>query len=277
MTTHALRAWGIDADGIACTTPLPLFAPDQVAALRAVSARLDQGIGFSRERPQRLRGVQYLAPDVCSTLSAAGFVERLSEAAAESLQVHPAAHFGCSFNRTRGPEDGWADPWHLDAAAYTAVVLLSEPDLARGGHLCLFRGAPDQLWEALDRGGRAPPEQVESVPFTRPGEVVLFQGRRLAHAVTGLRGCGPDRLTLAVGLYVPGHPDRGLFPGLPVPDGYEEQAPRVEHSRAEVLALLDRARRAVGWPSDPLALVSGEAGLRELRQALARFATEEGD
>ena len=268
MTAPTMRVWGIDADGIACTSPIPVFSPDQVAALRAAADRLDHDFGFSRESPQRIRGVQHLAPDVCETFSAAGFVDQLSVAAAERLRIHPAAHFGCSFNRTHGPGDGWADPWHLDAAAYTAVVLLSEPEPARGGQLCLFRGDPAQLWGVLDRGESPPAEKVETVPFTRPGEVVLFQGRRVAHAVTALRGAGSDRLTLAVGLYASGHGDRGLYPGVLVPDEIEAAAPAVERVRAEMLVLLDRLRRRVRWPTDPFALGRGVADLDRLRNSL---------
>ena len=51
--------------------------------------------------------------------------------AGEELRLHPScAHFGCSFNRTRDSAsgEGYADPWHLaDAAAYTAIALLSPP------------------------------------------------------------------------------------------------------------------------------------------------------
>jgi hypothetical protein len=268
MTASTLRAWGIEGDGIACSAPLPLLGAEGVAALREAARRLDRDFGYSRERPRRIRGVHQLAPDVCATLLAARFVDRLSEAAAERLRIHPAAHFGCSFNLSQGPEEGWADPWHLDAAAYTAVVLLSEPEPARGGQLCLFRDDPSYLWEALDRGEQAPAGKVEVVPFSHAGEVVLFQGRRVAHAVTGLRGAGPDRLTLAVGLYAPESPARGLFPGTAVPGELEASADAAERVRAEVLALLDRLRRRVRWPSEPGALARDVPELDRLRTAL---------
>ena len=84
-------------------------------------------------------------------------------------------------------------------------------------------------------------------PFRRAGDIVLFQGRRLAHAVRTLRGRPAERLTLAMGLYVLGHRERGLVPGRDVSAAEEEKFWHVERARAEVLASLERLRRRAAW------------------------------
>jgi hypothetical protein len=265
MTRASLRDWGLSGEGLACTAPLPLLGPETVAFLAKLAERLDREVGFSRETPARIRGVQHLAPEVQSLLVDTGVFDRLSAEAGEPLRLHPSAHFGCSFNRTRDSSEGLADPWHLDAAPYTAVLLLSPP--GPGGELCIYKGEPKRLWHSLDLGKYPGERHVHVVPFGNSGEVVLFQGRRLAHAVRALRGEGAERLTLAIGLYSPRHPDRGLLPGGEAP-GDEELFWRVEALRAKVLASLDRLRRRVGWVANPAILPDAARQLRTLLDAL---------
>jgi hypothetical protein len=242
-----------------------LLGAEEVASLAGLVERLDREVGFSRETPARIRGVQHLAPEALRLLMGAGVLDRLSAEAGEPLRLHPSAHFGCSFNRTRDSGEGLADPWHLDAAPYTAVLLLSSP--GAGGELCIYKGEPRSLWQSLDGGEGADGRNVHAVPFRDRGEAVLFQGRRLAHAVRALRGEGAERLTLAVGLYSPGHPERGLLPGGEAL-GDEEQFWQVEALRARVLASLDRLRRRVAWVADPAVLPDAAGRLATMLDAL---------
>lgn len=251
MPKVMLQDWGLHGDGLACTAPLPLLRAREIASLLAFAERLDREVGFSREMPGRIRGVQHLIPEVQRLLVDTGILDRLSAEAGEPLRLHPSAHFGCSFNRTKDSGEGLADPWHLDAAPYTAVLLLSPP--GTGGELCIYMGNPSCLWQSLDRGEVVDERMIHVVPFQAAGEVVLFQGRRLAHSVRALRGERAERLTLAVGLYSQGHPERGLLPGGEAP-GDEELFWRVEAVRARVLASLDRLRRRVAWVADPAVL-----------------------
>jgi hypothetical protein len=265
MRRVTLRDWGLSGEGLACTAPLPLLGEEGVACLTGLAERLDREVGFSRETPARIRGVQHLAPEALRLLGGVGVLDRLSAEAGEPLRLHPSAHFGCSFNRTRDSGEGLADPWHLDAAPYTLVLLLSSP--GTGGELCIHKGEPCSLWRSLDGGEGADGRNVHAVPFRNRGEAVLFQGRRLAHSVRALRGEGAERLTLAVGLYSPGHPERGLLPGGEAP-GDEELFWRVEALRARVLASLDRLRRQVAWVADPAVLPDAAGRLATMLGAL---------
>src|SRR5262249_42740807 len=216
-----LGGWGLEGSGLACTAPLSLLGEEEVGLLRSLADRLDREVGFSRETPPRVRGVQHLANEMVGLLQAS-VLPRLCVEAGEDLRLHPSAHFGCSFNRTRDSGEGYADPWHLDAAAYTAILLLSPPCTEGGGELCLYRADPENVGRRLDMGSGADPERIHIVPFHRAGEAVLFQGRRLAHAVRALRGWPAERLTLALGLYVPNHRERGLAYGREVSAADEE-------------------------------------------------------
>lgn len=248
-------------EGLACTAKLPLLGAEDVASLVRIAERLDHEVGFSREAPPCVRGVQHLVPEVLRLLGEGGVLARLSAEAGEPLRPHPSAHFGCSYKRTRDSGEGLADAWHLDAAPYTAILMLSPP--GNGGELCLYKGEPGQLWHRLDCGEGAGEGNVHTVPFQKAGEVVLFQGRCLAHSVKALRGAKAERLTLAVGLYSPGHPARGLLPGGEAP-GDEERFWQVEALRARVLAALDRLRRRVAWTDDPARLPDAAERLTSL-------------
>jgi hypothetical protein len=260
--------WGMEGTGLGCTAPLSLLGEADVRFLRSLADRLDREVGFTRETPPRVRGVHHLGREVIGLLRES-VLPRLCAEAGEELRPHPSAHFGCSFNRTQDSGEGYADPWHLDAAAYTAIVLLSSPSAEGGGELCLYRAEPEDLWHRLDAGVGAAPDFVHVVPFHRVGDVVLFQGRRLAHAVRALRGRFAERLTLALGLYVPGHRERGLAHGREVSAADEEEFWRVERIRTEVLVSLERLRKRVAWVDDPAQLTEARLDLDQLREILA--------
>ena len=112
--------WGLGS-GIGCTTPLLLLGEEEVCFLRSLADKLDREVGYSRETPPRVQSVQHLVGEAVA-LFQGSVLPQLCGEAGEELRLHPSAHFGCSFNRTRDSGEGYADPWHLDAAAYTAIV-----------------------------------------------------------------------------------------------------------------------------------------------------------
>lgn len=262
-----------------------VLPPLSVAALCDMAEEIRVNVGFSRESPPRARSLQHLAPRIMEELEAVRFVKAVSELAGVQLAIHPSAHFGCSFNWSKLCPLGPADAWHLDAAPYTAVILLSEPGRQyAGGELCIFTGDPSLLWESLRLGEPPQDAMIHIVPFERPGEVFLFQGRLIPHSVrpilagslAGLTGVREGRLTLAVGLYSPGHAECGLHPGGEAP-GVEAQFWHVETLRAKVLASLDRLRRQAGWVADPAMLPHAAVQMGALLDVLEEAERSGGD
>ncbi len=263
--------------GVAFAGPHVVLPPLRVAALCGAAEEMRVRMGFSRESPPRVRSLQHLAPPIIEELESVRFVDTASEWAGVQLAIHPSAHFGCSFNWTKLCPLGPADAWHLDAAPYTAVIFLSEPGRQyAGGELCLYTGDPPQLWESLRRGEAPPDTLVHSVPFGRPGEVFLFQGRALPHSVrpvltgsmAGLTGVREGRLTLAVGLYSSVDELQWLFPGVEPDDRVVTDCWRIEAKKARLLAAVEQVRREAAWLDDPDAAVQHE---RVIDAALTRL------
>ena len=172
---------------------------------------------------------------------------------------------------------GYGDEWHLDAAPYTAVVLLSEPGQQyAGGELCLFTGATEDLWGRLRHGEGPRDEEVRVVPFEHAGEAFLFQGRAVPHAVravragkkSGLQGVREGRLTLAIGLYAANAPHRWLYPGNEPDARTVADCWRVEEKKARLLVAVERVRQEAAWLGDPDRELRHEAAIDA---ALARL------
>lgn len=245
--------------GVAFAGPVAMVPNGGVESLRAAAEEIRSRRGFSREAPPRSRSLHHLVPSAMDELDRIRLVDTASEWAGEPLAIHPSAHFGCSFNWTKLRPQGYADEWHLDAAPYTAVVLLSEPgEQYAGGELCLFTGEPEDLWRRLRHGGAPRDEEVRAVSFRHAGEVFLFQGRAFPHAVLPIRsGSGKDlvgvregRLTLAVGLYAVKASRRWLYPGNDPDDRTVADCWRVEEKKARLLVAVERMRQDAAWLGD---------------------------
>lgn len=154
---------------------------------------------------------------------------------------------------------GDSDTWHLDAAPYTAVVMLSEPEAQfTGGILSLFLGEPSDLWAAVRNKQTPPADRVLDIPFCEPGEVVFFQGRHIPHRVTAVfPGKRPDdsarpagRLTLAIGLYSVEQSARWIFPGAPIDKQVVDLCWQNERLKARVLTASEDLRAITAWQSE---------------------------
>jgi hypothetical protein len=268
---------GVAIPGVAYVHPVNMLSSALQEYLCVVASELGERIGFSRETPGRVRSVHHHVPQVVAELEESGMIHTLSAWAGEKLALHPSAHFGCSFNWTRLCVHGDADPWHLDAAPYTAIVLLSEPGKQfTGGDLCLYLGDAANLWQAIRRSERLPETSVCHVPFQQAGETLLFQGKHLAHRVgpvnagtqKGLVGTNEGRLTLAIGLYAVDSPQRWLYPGSTPDDRLVRDSWRIESKKARLLAAIERIRRTASWKGDPQAETLVE---KEIDEALIRL------
>jgi hypothetical protein len=271
---------GLGHTGIAVAGPRRLFQSRVVESLCCLAEQMRNRGAFSREFPPRLRSVHHVAPHVREELESAGFLGSLSKWVGERLALHPSAHFGCSFNWTKLCPYGDADPWHLDAAPYTAIVLLSEPEQQfTGGDLCLFLGEPADLWNMMHLAEEIPKTSIWRAPFQQAGETLLFQGKHLAHRVgpvnAGTRkelvGVNEGRLTLAIGLYSEECPERWLYPGVSPNLQHVENCWRIEQKKALLLAAIERARSTASWQSDPEAEAESEAVIDE---TLARLESQ---
>lgn len=248
-------------DGTGIIGPTLLF--DHAVASQLVEEALAfRNAGrFTRETPPRCRALHHRSTTVRDCIAKARVVETLSTMASEKLAIHPSMHFGCSFNWTTECMHGDSDTWHLDAAPYTAVVMLSELEAQfTGGILSLFLGEPSDLWAAVRNKQTPPADLVLDIPFREPGEVVFFQGRHIPHRVTAvLPGNGSadsatpaGRLTLAIGLYSVDQSARWIFPGELIDERMPQICWRNEQLKAGILTVAEDLRALTGWPASSL-------------------------
>jgi len=249
----SLSDLGRRENGIAWTAPflgLPLAG---VQTFLDLARQLDQEFGFSKEHPPRLRGVHHLDPRVPELLVGSGILDIVSQELETELALHPSTHFGCSFNWTRWSLDGFADPWHLDAAPITLLVLLSSPEVDYSeGHLVASTMPPEALWERRRTAEVIPEISIRSIGPAFPGYAVLLNGRQVPHAVGRVlpgskRDAGLGRMTLAVGLHSPNDLKYSLLDDRLPTAGELRRCWSLEAKKAESLASLEKARRRLVW------------------------------
>lgn len=253
-----IRVFRPSLDGAGIVGPTQLFDRGIVTKLAEEAFALRKDGRFTREAPPRCRALHHRSTVVRDLIAKAGIAEKLSAMAREKLAIHPSMHFGCSFNWTTQCAHGDADSWHLDAAPYTAVVMLSEPETHfTGGRLSLFLGEPSDLWPAAQNNQPLPARAVLDIPFRKAGEVVLFQGRHIPHRVTSVfpgttaadSTSISGRLSLAIGLYSVEEPNRWIFPGEPIDEQLMTLCWRNEDVKARVLTASEDLRALTAWPS----------------------------
>lgn len=246
-------------DGAGIVGPTLLFDHALASQLVEEALAFRNAGRFTRETPPRCRALQHRSTTVRDCIAKARVVETLSTMASEKLAIHPSMHFGCSFNWSTECMHGDSDPWHLDAAPYTAVAMLSEPEAQfSGGILSLFLGEPSDLWAAVRNKQTPPADLVLDIPFRERGEVVFFQGRHIPHRVTavlpGKRAADSatpaGRLTLAIGLYSVDQSARWVFPGAPIDKQVVDLCWQNELLKARVLTASEDLRAITAWQSE---------------------------
>ena len=247
MKLHTLFQIGRAEDGPAWSEPFDALSVQAVTDLRQEALLLDDEIGFSREDPSRLRGVHHLSDCFREIMENSTILSAISECLHEELSIHPSAHFGCTFNWTRLSLDGFADSWHLDAAPITLSILLSTPTRDyRGGELLACIEQPELLWERRQHGDPIPASSIRNIGPSSPGQAILLNGRRVAHAVgpilPGKLGFG--RLTLAIGLFSPKNPRISMFRDRVPTQSELERCWTVEYEKSRVLATLKKLAAA---------------------------------
>jgi len=240
-------------DGLAWSEPFEALSVQAVTDLQQEALILDNEIGFSREHPSRLRGVHHLSSCFREIMDNSTILPTISEYLHEELSIHPSAHFGCTFNWTRQSLDGFADSWHLDAAPLTLLILLSTPiQDYRGGELLACIDQPEFLWERRQHGNPIPTSSIRDIGPRFPGEAVLLNGRRVAHAVApvlpGKLGFG--RLTLAMGLFSAKNPRISMFRNRIPTQSELKHCWIVENEKSRILATLEQTRRSLKWIED---------------------------
>ncbi|WP_119460398.1 hypothetical protein [Rhodospirillaceae bacterium SYSU D60014] len=154
------------------------------------------------------------------------------------------------------------DKWHHDTVGIDYVMMVSDPATVRGGAFQYFLGTKTEA-AALAAEGRTPPEdRVVSVPFARPGEVVLMQGNMVVHRGAKLEQ-PTERITM-VNAYVPraiGLPDPTRFPDLRKVDPHHVLFPEwARHKAWLARGKLDRLIEELPFTTDRAFII---AALRE--------------
>jgi hypothetical protein len=154
------------------------------------------------------------------------------------------------------------DKWHHDTVGIDYVMMVSDPATVRGGAFQYFLGTKTEA-AALAAEDRTPPEdRVVSVPFARPGEVVLMQGNMVVHR--GARLEQPTERITMVNAYVPraiGLPDPTRFPDLRKVDPHHVLFPEwARHNAWLARGKLDRLIEELPFTTDRAAII---AALRE--------------
>ncbi|MEZ5114818.1 MAG: hypothetical protein R2737_01010 [Candidatus Nanopelagicales bacterium] len=220
--TRTLSDLGYPADRVdaavgpvAVSEPFPLLTPAGVAALRQVATALEgSAIGGHDDRaPRYVPGGGYRSGflrDLCSDPTLLG---HLSEIAQVPLRAHPLVD--CQAYVNYAPRDLAlaVDTWHADSVAVDIVVMLSDPQLLRGGRFEWFEGTDDEAAhllgttrELLHLGGPAdlPADRVRWADFPAAGWAVLQQGTHVVHRAARVEEAA-ERTTLVLG-FAPADP-----------------------------------------------------------------------
>lgn len=225
---------------VAFTEPFDLLAGCEVHLLRAIADELQRDVGFTHEVPPRVRAVHHHVPQVRALFSGEALLAHLSAMAGVPLRLTASAQIGCTLNRSGRTVDSAADAWHLDAAEFSLIVLLTEPESFVGGELAMWLEDPELLWETRRSGHVPDARHIRAMKFERAGQAVFLRGREVPHCVGPIRSCTEPRLTL-VCAYERSDNDSSVL----------DRRWRVEALRSAIEARLRRIARLVGdGPAD---------------------------
>ena len=207
-TTLHLSDLGYQTDEIEkCATPFAVSSAVRILSDEGVEAMLEVARQLKKysvncERIESMvRGGVYQSQflrDFCLCTEVTEFLSEIFETpvAPHTMPLH-LGHLNFA------PDDlsRSVDKWHHDTLGLDYVLMLSDPNLLRGGEFQYFMGTRQEAQEFAERSEPIPEERAISPEFPGAGYAIVLHGNMVVHRATKLTQRA-ERITLVNG-YVP--------------------------------------------------------------------------
>ena len=195
----SLRDLGYDETDIArcpsavgISTAFRVFSDEGLAIVQELAARMKsnrneaQGTGKNR-LGSYIRGAGYRSQFLRDFCDCPEWLSFVSDVAGTPLARHTVPAVACGVNYAPEDVSRAVDSWHVDSVSFDCVILLTAPELFRGGKFQYFRGTKVEGETLL--GGRGeegtqtelPASRVSDMDFPGAGWGFLQQGNMVFH------------------------------------------------------------------------------------------------